>query len=122
MDNPMATPDENKPQINMHINSESEAYEFYNSYGGRFDFSVRKEFGNKSKKDKTTITSRRFTCNKHGIRKKDMRDIDTNCPRAKMRTDCPAQMGITLMEMGNTDAMILLKAIITSFIYYLPRT
>ncbi|XP_043725595.1 protein FAR1-RELATED SEQUENCE 5-like [Telopea speciosissima] len=98
MDNPMATPDENKPQIVMHFNSESEAYEFYNSYRGRLGFSVRKEFANKSKKDKTTITSRRFACNKHGIKKKDKRDIDTNCPRAETRTDFSARMGITLMK------------------------
>ncbi|XP_043717710.1 protein FAR1-RELATED SEQUENCE 5-like [Telopea speciosissima] len=100
MDNPMAIPDETKPQIGMHFNSESEAYEFYNSYGGRLGFSVRRKYGNKSKKDKTTITSRRFACNKQSIRKKDNCDIHTNCPREEMRTDCPARMGITLMENG----------------------
>ncbi|XP_043705271.1 protein FAR1-RELATED SEQUENCE 5-like [Telopea speciosissima] len=96
----MATPDEDKPQIGMHFNSESEAYEFYNSYGGRLGFSVRREYENKSKKDKTTITLRRFAYNKQSIRKKNNRDIHSNCSRAETRTDCPARMGIILMENG----------------------
>ncbi|XP_043717717.1 protein FAR1-RELATED SEQUENCE 5-like [Telopea speciosissima] len=96
MDNPMATADENKPHIDMQFNSDQEAYDFYNSYGGRLDFSVRREYINKSKKDNTTITSRRFACNKHGIRRKDKRDVDVNSPRVETRTDCPAHMGIML--------------------------
>ncbi|XP_043714414.1 protein FAR1-RELATED SEQUENCE 5-like [Telopea speciosissima] len=91
---------ENQPQIGMKFNSENEAYDFYNSYGGRMGFSVRREYAHKSKKDKTIITSRRFVCSKQGYRKKDKRDIGPNKPRAETRTDCPARMGIALLDNG----------------------
>ncbi|XP_043705446.1 protein FAR1-RELATED SEQUENCE 7-like [Telopea speciosissima] len=96
MDNSMATTDENKPHIGMQFNSDNEAYDFYNSYGRRLGFSVRKEYVNKSKKDNTTTTSRRFACNNHGIRRKDKHDIDVNSPREETRTACPAHIGIML--------------------------
>ncbi|XP_043710243.1 protein FAR1-RELATED SEQUENCE 5-like [Telopea speciosissima] len=76
----MATPnidighnDDSKPRIDMEFNSDNEAFEFYNSYGGRVGFSVKKELVNKSKKDKSTITSRSYVCSKEGIREKDKR-------------------------------------------------
>ncbi|XP_043700302.1 protein FAR1-RELATED SEQUENCE 5-like [Telopea speciosissima] len=107
MDNPIGTldkgiglDDENKPKIDMLFNSENEAFDFYNSYGGRLGFSVRKEYANKSKKDKSTITSRRFACNKKGRRQKDKRAIGIKNPQAETRSDCPARMGIMILENG----------------------
>ncbi|XP_043700081.1 protein FAR1-RELATED SEQUENCE 5-like [Telopea speciosissima] len=101
MDNPIDTPD--KPFIGMQFNSENEAFEFYNSYGGILGFSVRREFVNKCKKDKMTITSRRFICSKQGIRKIDKRvDVIIN-PRAETRTYCPARMGIKIIKDGKYE-------------------
>ncbi|XP_043705317.1 protein FAR1-RELATED SEQUENCE 5-like [Telopea speciosissima] len=108
-DNSIATPsalnigldDENKPKIGMQFNSEKDAFDSYNSYGARLGFSVRKEFANKSRKDKTIITSRRFVCNKEGARKEDTRNIGIKNPQAETRSNCPARMGIKILENGS---------------------
>lgn len=107
MDSPITIPAEDtdlgvewEPRIGMIFNSESEAYDFYDNYGVRMGFKVRREYANKSKKDKTTITSRRFVCNKQGCRKKDKRDVSTKRPRVETRTSCPARMGIVLLDNG----------------------
>ncbi|XP_042508608.1 protein FAR1-RELATED SEQUENCE 5-like [Macadamia integrifolia] len=91
---------ENQPRIGMEFNSENEAYDFYNNYGGRMGFSVRRDYAHKSRKDKATITSRRFVCSKQGYRKKDKRCLDPRKPQAETRTDCPARMGIAIMDNG----------------------
>ncbi|XP_043705392.1 protein FAR1-RELATED SEQUENCE 7-like [Telopea speciosissima] len=74
MDNPIDTSD--KPFIGMQFDSDNDAFEFYNSYGRRVGFSVRREYANKSKKDNTKITSMRLVCSKQGLRKKDKRVDD----------------------------------------------
>ena len=51
-----------KPKLGMLFNSEQAAYDFYNAYGGRIGFSVRKGCVNKSKTG--DATSRLFVCNK----------------------------------------------------------
>ncbi|XP_043717844.1 protein FAR1-RELATED SEQUENCE 5-like [Telopea speciosissima] len=92
-----------KPQIGMLFNTELEAYNFYNKYGGSLGFSIRRDYANKSRKDKTTITSRRFVCCKSGFRKEYKRDVYTSKPRAKTRTECPARMSIYLSENGKYE-------------------
>ncbi|XP_043720792.1 protein FAR1-RELATED SEQUENCE 5-like [Telopea speciosissima] len=100
-DNDIGLDDENKPKIGMQFNSENEAFEFYNSYGGVLGFSVRREYANRSKKDRSIITSRRFVCNKQGNRKVDNRaHVRINILRAETRSDCPARMGIKMLENG----------------------
>ncbi|KEH16594.1 FAR1 DNA-binding domain protein [Medicago truncatula] len=53
------------PHLEMEFESEAVAYEFYNKYSRRIGFGIRREYGNKSKKD-GILTSRRFTCFKEG--------------------------------------------------------
>ncbi|XP_042507427.1 protein FAR1-RELATED SEQUENCE 5-like [Macadamia integrifolia] len=91
---------ENQPRIGMKFNSENEAYDFYNSYGARMGFSVRRNYAHRSRKDKTIVTSRMFVCSKQGYRKKDNRCMATKKPRAETRIDCPARMGIAIMDNG----------------------
>ncbi|XP_028122699.1 protein FAR1-RELATED SEQUENCE 5-like [Camellia sinensis] len=62
-----------KSILGMEFDSEQSAYEFYNSYGGRVGFSIRKEYAHKSKTSE--ITSRTFVCSKEGLRKYDKRDF-----------------------------------------------
>jgi zinc finger SWIM domain-containing protein 3 len=49
------------PCLEMEFESEVAAYEFYNEYSRRIGFGIRREYGNKSRKD-GILTSRRFTC------------------------------------------------------------
>jgi len=49
------------PHLEMEFESEAAAYEFYNEYSRRIGFGIRREYGNKSKKD-GILTSRRFSC------------------------------------------------------------
>ncbi|XP_043694300.1 protein FAR1-RELATED SEQUENCE 7-like [Telopea speciosissima] len=65
---------ENEPLIGKNFNSEKEAYEFYNSYGGRMGFSMRREYAHWSRADKSILTSRKFVCSKQGIRPKAIFD------------------------------------------------
>ncbi|XP_042495098.1 protein FAR1-RELATED SEQUENCE 5-like [Macadamia integrifolia] len=97
MEDPITTHSE----INMVFNSEQEAYDFYNGYGGTKGFSVRRDWEHKSIKDNKTITSRVFVCNKQGKKKLDKRDDNIVKPRTEIRTDYLARMRIKL----NIDGM-----------------
>ncbi|PNX83162.1 protein FAR1-related sequence 5-like [Trifolium pratense] len=77
----------------MKFESEAAAYEFYNEYGKRNGFGIRREYFNKSKVD-GVLTSRRFTCFKEGKRSVDKRRTGEH--RAETRTECPARMVISL--------------------------
>ena len=85
-----------KSTLGMEFDSEQSAYEFYNSYGGRVGFSIRKEYAHKSKTG--VITSRTFVCSKEGLRKSDKRDFAVRIPRAETRTGCGALMSIKLIR------------------------
>ncbi|XP_043703788.1 protein FAR1-RELATED SEQUENCE 5-like [Telopea speciosissima] len=100
MEDPMSVDVEIKPRVGILFNSEEEAYYFYNRYGGRTGFSVRREWAHRSLKDKKTITSRVFVCNKQGSRKKDKRESNIVKHRAETRTGCPARMVIAIMDDG----------------------
>ncbi|XP_059633774.1 protein FAR1-RELATED SEQUENCE 6-like [Cornus florida] len=84
-----------KPKYGMEFDSEEKAYDFYNAYGYKAGFSVRREYANKHR---TTgqITSRLFVCCKEGYRGKDKRDHRTKNPRAETRTGCGALMHVKL--------------------------
>ncbi|XP_059668919.1 protein FAR1-RELATED SEQUENCE 5-like [Cornus florida] len=86
-----------KPRFKMEFDTEQEAYEFYNAYGGRVGFSIRREYFNNSHKTGKLLT-RLFTCCKEGVRKKDRRDKHTKTPRAETRTGYGARMHIKYDE------------------------
>ncbi|XP_059658335.1 protein FAR1-RELATED SEQUENCE 5-like [Cornus florida] len=81
------------PKLNMQFDTEDEAYDFYNAYGGKVGFSIRKDYANKSRKT-GNITISKFVCSKQGFRVKDKRDIHTRKPRAETRTSCSVLMQI----------------------------
>ncbi|XP_059663800.1 protein FAR1-RELATED SEQUENCE 5-like [Cornus florida] len=56
-----------KPCLEMEFDSENAAYDFYNNYGGRVSFSIRKESKNKSQKN-GKMTSRLFVCSNEGLK------------------------------------------------------
>ncbi|KAI7978952.1 Protein FAR1-RELATED SEQUENCE 5, partial [Camellia lanceoleosa] len=60
-----------KPKVHMTFDTEQEAYNFYNAYGGRMGFSIRRGYVNKNKEGQ--ITSRLFVCNKEG------QEVRTGC-------------------------------------------
>ncbi|KAL7214189.1 hypothetical protein ACSBR1_026583 [Camellia fascicularis] len=76
----------------MTFDTEQEAYGFYNTYGGRLGFSIRRGYVNKSKEGQ--ITSRQFVCNKEGFRVVDKRDPLIKNPRQEVRTGCQARLVI----------------------------
>ncbi|XP_059659226.1 protein FAR1-RELATED SEQUENCE 5-like [Cornus florida] len=78
-----------KPRYKIEFDSEEEAYDFYNAYGARINFSIRKEYGNKVN---GRITSGALVCSKEGVKGTDKRDIFRKTPRAKTRTNCGARM------------------------------
>ncbi|XP_062014022.1 protein FAR1-RELATED SEQUENCE 5-like [Rosa rugosa] len=89
-----------KPRKGMEFDSEQAAYDFYNRYGGKKGFSIRRETHGKNKRTKE-LTSRLFVCCKEGIRSKDKRDYMIRKPRAETRTGCGAQLCIKLNRRNN---------------------
>ncbi|XP_028056608.1 protein FAR1-RELATED SEQUENCE 5-like [Camellia sinensis] len=85
-----------KSILGMEFDSKQSTYEFYNSYGGRVGFSIRKEYSHKSKSGE--INTRTFVCSKEGLRKFDKRDFAVRIPRAETRTGCGALMRIKLIR------------------------
>ncbi|XP_059664277.1 protein FAR1-RELATED SEQUENCE 5-like [Cornus florida] len=81
------------PKLNMQFDTEDEAYNFYNAYGGKVGFSIRKNYANKSRKT-GNITTSKFVCSKQGFRVKGKRDMQTRKPRAETRTSCGVLMQI----------------------------
>ncbi|KAM3302418.1 hypothetical protein P3S67_016920 [Capsicum chacoense] len=64
----------------MKFDSDEDEFNYYNEYAVTIDFSVRKEYANKSKAHRY-ITSRKFACYKEGYRGKDKRDMLVKKPR-----------------------------------------
>ncbi|KAK1589013.1 hypothetical protein Q3G72_029632 [Acer saccharum] len=84
-----------KHKCDMEFDSKQSTYDFYNMYGGKVGFSIRREgFG----KNRSTgeLTSRKFVCSNEGFQSNDKRDILTTKPRAETRTSCNAQLCIKL--------------------------
>ncbi|XP_059649946.1 protein FAR1-RELATED SEQUENCE 5-like [Cornus florida] len=84
-----------KPKYGMEFDYEEKAFEFYNEYGRRVGFSVRKDHANKSPVI-GEVTSRLYVCCKEGFRRKDKRDYLTKNPRAETRMGYGALMNIKL--------------------------
>nr|XP_023918680.1 protein FAR1-RELATED SEQUENCE 5-like [Quercus suber] len=92
----------------MKFEADEIAYDFYNEYGRKVGFSIRKEYVNKCKKT-GVVTSRRFVCVKEGVRGKDKRDQNVKNPRAETRCGCEAHLVIVL----NRDSK---KYVVSEFI------
>ncbi|KAL7245557.1 hypothetical protein ACSBR2_000815 [Camellia fascicularis] len=86
-----------KPKQGMIFDSEQCAYDFYNTYGGRIGFSIRRDY---CRKDKFTnqLIHRLLVYNNEGFRKVDKRDPLSKNPRAETRTGCEARIYIKLHE------------------------
>ena len=59
-----------KPKLGMGFNYEEKTFEFYNGYGGRVGFSVRRDNVYKCKHTNELI-SRMFVCKKEVFRRRD---------------------------------------------------
>ena len=92
---PSNVPMESTPFKWMEFEADEIAYDFYNEYGRRAGFSIRKECVNKCKKTRV-VTSRRLVCAKEGVRGKDKRDQNIKNPRVETRCDCKARLIIVL--------------------------
>ncbi|KAL0013275.1 hypothetical protein SO802_000344 [Lithocarpus litseifolius] len=92
---PSNVPMESTPFNGMEFEADEIAYDFYNEYGRKTGFSIRKEYVNKCKKT-GVVTSRRFVCAKEGVRGKDKRDQNIKNPRAETRCGCEARLVIIL--------------------------
>ncbi|XP_028098221.1 uncharacterized protein LOC114297944 [Camellia sinensis] len=79
-----------KPKVGMPFDSEQAAYDFYNTYGGKVGFSIRKAYANKHRQTKE-ITSRTFVCYKEGSRGIDKRDPLVKNPRQEGGADYTPQ-------------------------------
>ncbi|KAF8395746.1 hypothetical protein HHK36_019697 [Tetracentron sinense] len=56
-----------QPKCGMEFDSEQDAYDFYNAYGGRVEFGIRRDTYNKNKST-GEMTSRIFVCSVEGFR------------------------------------------------------
>ncbi|KAL7228581.1 hypothetical protein ACSBR2_007317 [Camellia fascicularis] len=86
-----------KPKQGMTFDSEQCAYDFYNTYGRRMGFSIRRDYSRKNKFTNQLIC-RLLVCNKKGFRKVDKRDPLAKNPRAETRTSCEARLYVKLDE------------------------
>jgi zinc finger SWIM domain-containing protein 3 len=84
-----------KPKLEMFFDNVEDAWIFYNDYGGKFGFGVRKQYSHKNKNG--IITSYMFVCSKEGLRKLDKRDYKTINLRQETRTNCKAKLNIKNM-------------------------
>ena len=105
---PSNVPMESTPFKGMEFEADEIAYDFYNEYGRKAGFSIRKEYVNKCKKI-GVVTLRRFVCTKEGVRGKDKRDQNIKNPRAETRCGCEARLIIVL----NRDSK---KYVVSEFI------
>nr|DAD48971.1 TPA_asm: hypothetical protein HUJ06_018908 [Nelumbo nucifera] len=84
------------PEIDMEFESEERAYNFYNKYGGKVGFSIRRSWANKCKDG--VVRRRLFCCSRQGHRSHDKRDVKNHRPET--RTGCLAHMVIALQPNG----------------------
>ncbi|XP_028114884.1 protein FAR1-RELATED SEQUENCE 7-like [Camellia sinensis] len=84
-----------KSRVCMTFDTEQEAYDFYNAYGRRLGFSIRRGYVNKSKEGQ--ITSKQFVRNKKGFQVVDKQDPLTTNPRQEaIEIDLAEKSGICL--------------------------
>jgi zinc finger SWIM domain-containing protein 3 len=81
------------PSKGMQFELDEIAYNFYNEFERMTGFSIRKEYVNKCKKT-GIVSSRRFVCEKEGIRGIDNRYSKTRKPLAETICGCNARLVI----------------------------
>ncbi|KAL7166141.1 hypothetical protein ACSBR2_036926 [Camellia fascicularis] len=86
-----------KPKQGMTFDSEQCACDFYDTYGGRMGFSIRRDYFRKNKFTNQLIC-RLLVCNKEGFRKVDKQDPLAKNPRVETRTGCEARLYVKLDE------------------------
>ncbi|XP_028068490.1 protein FAR1-RELATED SEQUENCE 5-like [Camellia sinensis] len=84
-----------KSKHGMTFDSEQSVYDFYNTYGERMGFSIRRDYCRKNKFTNQLIC-RLLVCNKGGFWKVDKRDPLAKNPRAETRTGCEARLYVKL--------------------------
>ncbi|CAL9761774.1 unnamed protein product [Musa acuminata subsp. burmannicoides] len=86
------------PRVDMLFDSETDAYDFYNTYAENEGFIVRRSKSTVSTKN--IITKRTFVCSREGFREKKKGEKEAKCPRPVTRIGCPACMTIRLTPNG----------------------
>ncbi|XP_054823945.1 protein FAR1-RELATED SEQUENCE 5-like [Prosopis cineraria] len=81
------------PRLNLEFDNIEDSWKFWQDYGRRTGFGVRKERFNKSKKDQSYL-SYLYVCRKEGVQKLDKRDKYTKNPRPETRSGCQARMKV----------------------------
>ncbi|XP_068668067.1 protein FAR1-RELATED SEQUENCE 5-like isoform X2 [Aristolochia californica] len=87
-----------EPRVGMEFDTDDQAYEFYNEYGRRKGFCVRKGPFHKTRDD--LVKDRRYLCSKEGYRQPDRRREEVKNPRPETRTGCLASMTVALQSSG----------------------
>ncbi|KAL7264194.1 hypothetical protein ACSBR1_002196 [Camellia fascicularis] len=88
-----------KSRVHMTFDIEQEAYDFYNAYGGRLGFSIRRGYVNKSKERQ--ITSKLFVCNKEGFRAVDKKISVSQATEIDLAEKSGIHLNATFELMGN---------------------
>ena len=79
----------------MEFDNLDDVWQFWNEYGRRTGFGVRKEYRNTSKNDKV-ITSAVYVCSKYGHRREDKRILPDAQKRWKIKSECKVRLLVTL--------------------------
>jgi hypothetical protein len=105
----MAEVDTKLLEVGLRFKNPYKGWLFWVAYGGRTGFDVRKRCTNVSKMD-GKVTSCRYVCFNEGHRTKRQTEHVTRCFRADTRTDCKAQMVISLDRgAGNYEVIDVLE-------------
>ena len=105
----MAEVDTKLLEVGLRFKNPYKGWLFWVAYGGRTGFDVRKRCTNVSKMD-GKVTSCRYVCFNEGHRTKRQTEHVTRCFRAETRTDCKAQMVISLDRgAGNYEVIDVLE-------------
>ena len=84
------------PKLGIELETEQDAYDFYNSYASVVGFSIRRSKGHKGDKDGSCKwLDRVFCCSCKGIQGNDKRDDNVKCHRPETRCGCLAEMKIS---------------------------
>jgi zinc finger SWIM domain-containing protein 3 len=84
------------PKVGKLFNTWEDAWKFWNDYGAKRGFNVRRQYHNKNKDG--IISSARYVCSKEGVRQPDKRDHLIVNHRLETRTECPVKLGIKYMK------------------------